>query len=159
MPTSPKICVVGSSNIDLLTKISRLPKIGETLFGQSFHMGFGGKGANQAVMAARLGANVTMVSKLGNDYFGEITLQNYKQQKINTEFIFFDSNSHSGVAPIFVDESGNNIIVVVSGANDRLSESDVILAERAIKTSSVLICQLEIPLQSTMKAADRKSVV
>jgi ribokinase len=81
---SPKICVVGSSNIDLISKVPRMPRLGETLVGHSFHLGYGGKGANQAVMAAKLGAQVTMVTEVGRDVFGEGTLKNYREQNIDT---------------------------------------------------------------------------
>ena len=101
---TPRICVVGSSMIDLISKVPRLPKLGETLVGHAFHMGYGGKGANQAVMAARLGAQVSMVTKLGRDVFGEGTLKNYQDQGIDTAHVMFDDSRFSGVAPIFVDD-------------------------------------------------------
>src|SRR6059036_4349449 len=90
MNAGPKICVVGSSNIDLISRVPRLPRLGETLVGHSFHLGYGGKGANQAVMAAKLGAQVTMVTKLGRDVFGEGSLGNYRQQGVETTHVFFD---------------------------------------------------------------------
>ena len=145
------IVVVGSSNTDLLTKVERLPKLGETLIGKHFHIGFGGKGANQAVMAAKLKARVTMITKLGNDIFGKETLKNYKNYNINTDYLYF-CDASSGVAPIFVDENGNNFIVIVPGANWMLSVDDVRKAEHIIKAADILICQLEVPLTTTIEA-------
>ncbi len=148
----PKICVVGSSNIDLISRVPRLPKLGETIVGHSFHLGYGGKGANQAVMAAKLGAQVTMVTRLGRDVFGEGTLRNYREQNIETEFVLFDEGRFSGVAPIFVDDSAQNFIVIVPGANLGLSPADVENAAAAIRAAALLICQLEVPLETTLAA-------
>jgi ribokinase len=148
----PRICVVGSSNMDLICKIPRLPKMGETLVGHYFHMGCGGKGANQAVMAAKLGANVTMVTKLGRDALGEITFKNYEDMGINTRYIFFERERFSGVAPILVDDSGKNLIVIVPGANDYLSPDDARRAKGAIQESDILVCQLEVPMETTIEA-------
>lgn len=148
----PRVCVVGASNMDLLTKIPRLPRMGETLIGHRFHMGCGGKGANQAVMAARLGARVTMVTKLGRDPFGEITIDNYRQNGVATDFVFWDSEAFSGVAPIFVDDEGRNMIVIVPGASFRLTPEEVRQAEGAIAGADVVVCQLEVPLEVTAEA-------
>lgn len=152
MATPPKICVVGSSNIDLISKVPRLPKLGETMIGHSFHMGYGGKGANQAVMAAKLGADVTMVTKLGRDVFGEGTLKNYREEGIDTTHVLFDDALFSGVAPIFVDDNAKNFIVIVPGANMGLTPADVQAARRAILEADILICQLEIPIETTLEA-------
>ena len=152
MTTPPKICVVGSSNIDLISKVPRLPKLGETMIGHSFHMGYGGKGANQAVMAAKLGAKVTMVTKLGRDVFGEGTLKNYREQGIDTTHVLFDDSLSSGVAPIFVDDNAKNFIVIVPGANMGLTPADAQAAQRAILDADILICQLEIPVETTLEA-------
>lgn len=151
MVTKPKICVVGSSMIDLISKVPRLPKMGETLVGRSFHLGYGGKGANQAVMAAKLGAQVTMVNKVGRDVFGEGTLKNYQEQGIDTSHVMFDER-FSGVAPIFVDDNAQNFIVIVPGANSGLSPADVQSARQVILDSDILICQLEIPMETTLEA-------
>lgn len=151
MVTKPKICVVGSSMIDLISKVPRLPKMGETLVGRSFHLGYGGKGANQAVMAAKLGAQVTMVNKVGRDVFGEGTLKNYQEQGIDTTHVMFDER-FSGVAPIFVDDNAQNFIVIVPGANSGLSPADVQSARQVILDSDILICQLEIPMETTLEA-------
>jgi ribokinase len=148
----PKICVVGSSNIDLISKVPRLPKLGETMIGHSFHLGYGGKGANQAVMAAKLGAQVTMVTRLGRDVFGEGTLRNYREQGIDTSHVLFDESLFSGVAPIFVDDSARNFIVIVPGANMGLSPADAQAARALITAADILICQLEIPIETTFEA-------
>ena len=152
MVTKPKICVVGSSMIDLISKVPRLPKLGETLVGRSFHLGYGGKGANQAVMAAKLGAQVTMVNKVGRDVFGEGTLKNYEEQGIDTTYVMFDESRFSGVAPIFVDDNAQNFVVIVPGANSGLSPADVQSARQVILDSEILICQLEIPIETTLEA-------
>jgi ribokinase len=149
----PKICMVGSSNIDLIARVPRLPAPGETLLGSRFQMGYGGKGANQAVMAAQLGAQVAVVTKLGRDVFGEDTLKNYRAQGIDTTYVMFDDERFSGVAPITVNEvTGQNSIVIVPGANDGLVPADVHTAKSAILSADILICQLEIPMDTTLEA-------
>ncbi len=149
---APRICVVGSSMIDLISKVPRLPQLGETLVGRSFHLGYGGKGANQAVMAAKLGAHVTMVNRVGRDVFGEGTLKNYREQGIDTTYVLFDESRFSGVAPIFVDDRAQNFIVIVPGANGGLSPADAQNAKAVILDANILICQLEIPLETTLEA-------
>lgn len=148
----PRITVVGSSNIDLLSRVPRLPKLGETLVGESFQLGYGGKGANQAVTAARLGAQVTMVTMVGRDVFGEGTLKNYREQGIDSTFVRFDETRASGVAPIFVDDAGRNFIVIIPGANDALSPEVVREASAAITGANIVICQLEVPIAATLEA-------
>jgi ribokinase len=150
--TSPNICVVGSSNIDLIARVPRLPKLGETLVGSSFHLGYGGKGANQAVMAAKLGARVTMVTRVGRDVFGEGALKNYREHGIDATHVLFDDVRFSGVAPIFVDDNAQNCIVVVPGANDGLSPGDVQAARDVILASDSVVCQLEVPVEATLEA-------
>jgi ribokinase len=120
--------------------------------GSSFHLGYGGKGANQAVMAAKLGAQVSMVNKVGRDFFGEGTLKNYGEQGIDTTHVMFDESRFSGVAPIFVDANAQNFIVIVPGANLGLSPADVRKAEQAILAADILICQLEIPVETSLEA-------
>jgi len=148
----PKVCVVGSAMIDLISKVPRLPKLGETLVGHAFHIGYGGKGANQAVMAAKLGAQVTMVNKLGRDVFGEGTLKNYREQGIDTTHVMFDETRFSGVAPIFVDDNAQNFIVIVPGANLGLTPTDAQAAREVILAADLLVCQLEIPVETTLEA-------
>jgi ribokinase len=148
----PGICVVGACNVDLVSYVPRLPRLGETLHGTRFEKGFGGKGANQAVMAAKLGADVTMIGKLGRDVFGEDTMKNFASQGVNTDHVHFTDQASSGVAPIAVDADGNNSIVIVMGANDLLTEDEIEAARPAIAASDVLVCQLEIPLPISLKA-------
>jgi ribokinase len=149
----PNICMVGSCMVDLISRVPRLPAPGETLIGSSFQIGFGGKGANQAVMAARLGAAVSVVVSLGRDVFGENTLKNFQEQGIDTRYLTFDEQRFSGVAPIAVDEhSGQNSIIIVPGANDGLTPEKVQAASAAIHAADVLICQCEIPVETTLAA-------
>jgi len=150
---APKICVIGASNIDLISYAPRLPKMGETLPGTRFQMGFGGKGANQAVMAAKLGAEVAMITKVGEDIFGRDTLKNYETLGFDTRYVLFTDQASTGVAPIWVDEStGNNAIIVVAGANDLLSPADVVAARGAITSAQIVVCQWECPLETTLAA-------
>jgi ribokinase len=146
----PAVCVVGAANMDLISYVPRLPRVGETLHGTSFQMGYGGKGANQAVMAAKLGAHVTMVTKLGRDVFGEGTLANFREWNVDTAHVTFTDEAFSGVAPIAVDPDGRNSIIIVTGANDLLSVADIERARPAIAAAGVVVFQLEIPLEITL---------
>jgi len=148
----PKICVVGACNLDLISYVPRLPSIGETLHGTRFHMGFGGKGANQAVMAAKLGGGVSMVTKLGQDVFGENTLKNFESWGVDTRHVHFTEQAFSGVAPIAVDPEGHNAIIIVTGANDLLTEEEIEAARPTIAAAQILVCQLEIPMNITLAA-------
>ena len=150
--SEPRVCVVGAANIDLISYVPRLPRLGETLHGTRFHMGYGGKGANQAVMAAKLGARVAMVTKVGRDVFGEGTLTNFREWGVDTEHVLITDEAFSGVAPIAVDPDGNNSIIIVTGANDLLSEDEVAAARGAISASAVMVCQLEIPVEISLAA-------
>ena len=153
MGHNPDICMVGSAMTDLVARVARLPEPGETVFGSSFTQGFGGKGSNQAVMAARLGARVSAVVKLGRDDFGEAVLQNYQEQGIDTTFVNFVKGEASGVALITVDEaSGQNVITIVPGANSSLSPEDVRGAAAAVQGARVLVAQLETPIPATLEA-------
>jgi ribokinase len=147
-----RVCVVGAANIDLISYVPRLPHVGETLHGTQFRMGYGGKGANQAVMAAKLRAEVTMVCKLGRDVFGEGTLENFEKHGVNTTHVTFTDDAFSGVAPIAVDPEGRNAIIIVTGANDLLSLDDLERAQPAIAASEVLVCQLELPVETSLAA-------
>ncbi len=150
--TPPKLCVVGAANLDLISYVPRLPSKGETLHGTRFHMGYGGKGANQAVMAAKLGGEVVMVTKLGQDIFGENTLKNFQTWDVDTQHVLFTDQAFSGVAPIAVDQEGHNSIIIVTGANDLLTEAEIEAARPDIAASQILVCQLEIPLEITLAA-------
>src|SRR5579885_3655301 len=134
MAKRPRIAVIGSANIDLTTFTSRFPKPGETIFGDSFDLGFGGKGANQAVAARLCGADVFMVARVGSDLFGPATIENFKRQGIDATHVKQLPGVSSGVAPIFVEPSGQNRIFVVKGANDRLMPADVDAAADLLKT-------------------------
>ncbi|OJX48229.1 MAG: ribokinase [Chloroflexi bacterium 44-23] len=138
------IVVVGSNMIDFLCHIPRIPKMGETLIGDSFHLGFGGKGANQAVMAAKLGARVGMVTKVGDDLFGKMIRDNLSNFGISTENVYLEKGGASGVAPIFVDSDGSNIIVIIPGANLMLSAEEVKQAAEQIRSAKLVVSQLEI---------------
>jgi len=144
----PKILVIGSNNTDMVVKAPRLPMPGETILGGSFAMHPGGKGANQAIAAKRLGGDVTFISKIGNDLFGMQAMEIYQSEKINTEYIFSDPKSSSGVALISIDSIGENCIIVDSGANKSLSVKDVESAEDVIKCSDIILIQLEIPMET-----------
>lgn len=146
-----KICVVGSSNLDLTARVPRLPKLGETLMGHSFHLSYGGKGANQAITAAKLGAHVTVVTKLGRDVFGEDMLNNYRAHDVDTTFVQFDEALSSGIATIFVDDHAQNCIVIVPGANATLSPTDVRASAEVLHAADIVVCQLEIPLETTLE--------
>ena len=146
------ICMVGSAMTDLALRTPRLPKPGETLVGSSFTEGFGGKGANQAVMAARLGARVGVVVKLGRDAFGDRTLEHYRSEGLDTSFVG-RTDGPSGVALITVGEdTGENAIALAPGANDTLSPEDVTRAGAAVRGAAVLIAQLETPQAATLTA-------
>lgn len=147
------ITVIGSSNTDMIIKVPRLPKPGETVLGGKFSTAPGGKGANQAVAAARSGGNVTFVARVGDDIFGEQALKGFKVDGINTDLIIKDKDAPSGIAEIFVSEDGENSIAVALGANLNLSVYDVIAAKEAILASDILLIQLEIPLKTVQYAA------
>src|SRR6202163_3744085 len=146
MAKRPKIAVVGSANIDLTTFTNQFPKPGETIFGQRFDLGFGGKGANQAVAARLCGADVFMVARVGSDLFGPATIENFRKQGIDTTHVKQVEGVSSGVAPIFVEPSGQNRIFVVKGANDELKPADVDAAAEMLKTADCIVLQFEIPL-------------
>ena len=148
----PSICVVGSSNVDLIARVPRLPHLGETLVGRSFHLGYGGKGANQAVTAARLGAQVTMVAKVGRDVFGDGAARNFRAEGIDTTHVLIDEQRFTGVAPILVDDSAQNVIVVVPGANQGLGPAEVRRASPAILAADAVVGQLEVPVETTLEA-------
>jgi len=150
---APRIIVVGSSNTDMVLKMDRLPGPGETLIGDEFIMAAGGKGANQAVAAARLGGKVTFVARVGQDIFGQQAIEGFTKEGIGTDFIVQDRVSPSGVALIFVDQKGENSIGVASGANGRLSVQDVLAARVEFETANVLLLQLETPIETVRYAS------
>lgn len=145
------IAIVGSCNIDLVAYSSSIPGPGETVIGDRFAMGFGGKGANQAVMAARLGAAVWMVGRVGDDSYGEMTLANFEAQGVKTRHVGRVPGS-SGVAPIWVEPNGTNRIIVIAGANDALTPDDAAAAIDTLDRVDVVLGQLEIPQPATAAA-------
>jgi ribokinase len=152
-----KIVVVGSCNTDMVIKADRLPVPGETILGGTFFMNPGGKGANQAVAAARMGGNVTLISKTGNDVFGKQSVMLYTAENIKTDYIYSDPKHPSGVALITVDSQGENCIVVASGANAYLTPSDMDKASAEIESSDLVLMQLEIPIDTVEYVAEMAS--
>ena len=148
------IAVVGSLNMDLVIRSPNIPRPGETIIGGEFHTVPGGKGANQAVAAARLGARVSMVGRVGKDAFGGTLLENLAADGIDHGFVVQDGEAATGVALIVVDDNGENSIVVASGANMRLSLADVEAAESVVAAADVLILQLEVPLDCVIRSAE-----
>jgi ribokinase len=153
MAKRPRIAVVGSANIDLTTFAERFPKPGETIFGQNFNLGFGGKGANQAVAARLCGADVFMVARVGDDLFGPATIENFRKQGIDATYVKKVDGLSSGVAPIFVEPSGQNRILVVKGANDAIKASDVDAAGEMLKSVDCIVLQFEIPIETVYYTA------
>ena len=148
MAKIPRIAVVGSANIDLTTFTDRFPKPGETIFGQKFDLGFGGKGANQATASRLCGAAVFMVARVGSDLFGPATIENFKKLGIDATHVKQVQGVSSGVAPIFVEPNGQNRIFVVKGANDELKPADVDAAADLLKALDCIVLQFEIPVET-----------
>ena len=146
--TRTRIVVVGSCNVDLTTFTDRFPNPGETMFGTGFDLGFGGKGANQAVAAKRCGADVAMVARVGNDLFGDATVRNFERLGIDARHVRVLDGVSSGVAPIFVDPGGQNRIIVVKGANDALGPADIDEAAALLERAACVVLQFEIPLET-----------
>src|SRR3954469_9923115 len=147
-----EIWVIGSSNTDMVVKTDELPLPGETKLGGTFFMNAGGKGANQAVAAARMGGVVTLVTKLGRDIFGMQTLEGLKKENINTDYIFFDESNPSGTALIIVNAAGENSIVVAPGANANLLPGDIETVQN-LRHAGVILLQLEIPMETIYQIA------
>lgn len=143
-----RIAVVGSNMMDLVTYVERMPRPGETLAAPAFEMGHGGKGANQAIAAARLGSRVTMVAKVGDDTFGRAQLENFTANGIDTRHVGIEPGVSSGVAPIFVEPSGENSILIIPGANERLTPADVDAAAAELKQADLILLQMEVPLET-----------
>ena len=161
MNAPPNIVVVGSANVDLTTFTDTFPRPGETIFGREFHLGFGGKGANQAVAARQCGARVSMVARVGDDLFGEATIRNFAARGVDSTRVTITPGVSSGVAPIFVDSAGQNRILVVKGANDALRPADVDAAGDLLQQADCVVLQLEIPLETvyyTLRFARRYGI-
>ncbi|WP_182057214.1 MULTISPECIES: ribokinase [unclassified Pantoea] len=148
------IAVIGSNMVDLITYTNQMPKAGETLEAPDFAIGCGGKGANQAVAAAKMGGSVMMVSKVGDDLFAPNTVANLKQQGVDTQFVTTAPGTSSGVAPIFVDDQSQNRILIIKGANQQLKPADIDAAAEGLKACQLIILQLEIPLETVYYAID-----
>lgn len=148
------IAVVGSNMVDLITYTNTMPKAGETLEAPDFALGCGGKGANQAVAAAKLGAKVMMVSKVGEDLFAENTVKNLQQFGVDTRHVTVAPGTSSGVAPIFVDDQSQNRILIIKGANAKLAPADIDAAAEALKGCRLIVLQLEIPLPTVYHTID-----
>lgn len=148
------IAVIGSNMVDLISYTDRMPKEGETLEAPSFKMGCGGKGANQAVAAAKMGANVVMVSKVGDDMFADNTIRNFQSYGINTEYVSKAPQTSSGVAPIFVSPTSQNSILIIKGANEFLKPADIDKAENTLVECSLIVLQLEVPLETVYAAIE-----
>jgi ribokinase len=149
-----QIAVIGSNMVDLITYTNSLPKAGETLEAPDFAIGCGGKGANQAVAAAKLGGNVMMISKVGDDLFAPNTVANLQQQGVDTRYVTTAPGTSSGVAPIFVDDQSQNRILIIKGANQQLKPADIDDAAEALTSCKLMILQLEIPLETVYYAID-----
>lgn len=149
------VLVIGSSNTDLTVLTPNFPNPGETVMGGTFHINAGGKGANQAVAAARLGANVTLIAKLGNDSFGERALEGFKAEGLDVSNVLIDEENSTGTALITVNSVGENTIVVVPGANNNLVPADLKKLSYLLSDNDVLLMQLEIPLQTVIEAAQQ----
>lgn len=150
---SKKIIVVGSTNMDMVVKTHHIPVPGETVLSGSFFMNPGGKGANQAVTVARLGGDISFISKVGNDVFGRQSAQLFDEEGINTFHLLSDEELPSGVALITVDDAGENSIVVASGANANLLPGDLSEALDAIASANIVMMQLEIPMETVLFVA------
>jgi len=150
--SAPRIAVIGSNMVDLITYVNRMPVKGETVEAPSFEMGHGGKGANQAVAAAKLGAAVVMVTAVGDDMFADATVKNLERLGIDTRYVRRVAGKSSGVAPIMVEPNGENSILIVKGANADLSPADIDRAADVLKTCDLILLQLEIPLETVYAA-------
>ena len=151
---NPKVVVVGSFNMDLVVQAGRRPQTGETLMGEEFGMFIGGKGSNQAIAAARLGADVTMIGRLGADFFGDTLMAAHAEEGICTDYVIRDREVGTGVASILIDADGDNSIVLVPQANMRLSVADIERASESIAAADVLLLQLEVPIAASQRAAE-----
>ncbi|XP_048370234.1 ribokinase isoform X3 [Sphaerodactylus townsendi] len=149
---TPQVVVVGSCMTDLVSLTTRLPKAGETIHGHRFFTGFGGKGANQCVQAARLGAKTSMICKVGKDSFGYDYIENFKKNGIPSDFVGQAENAATGAASIIVDDEGQNFIVIVAGANLLMDAEDLKRAAPVICQAKVMVCQLEVTPAVSLEA-------
>ncbi|HWH61676.1 MAG TPA: ribokinase, partial [Ginsengibacter sp.] len=152
--SNKKILVIGSSNTDMVIKSLHIPQPGETILGGTFFMNAGGKGANQAVAAARLGGDVSFIAKTGDDIFGKQAIELFSREGIDVSGIIMDAQYPSGVALITVDANGENCIVVAPGANAALSIADIEAAKEKIESASIILMQLETPVATIERIAE-----
>ena len=152
MAQRPRIGVVGSSNVDLVTYVDRMPVWGETISAPRFEMSHGGKGANQAVAAAKLGADVVMVSKVGDDMLGEGVIRNFEAMGVGAKHVQRVAGQSTGTATILVNSAGDNFILIVKGANGELTPADVEAAGADLKACDLILLQLEVPLETVYAA-------
>lgn len=150
----PKVTVLGSANVDLVIRARRLPEKGETLTGHSFDIFTGGKGFNQATAAARLGAHVTFIGRIGDDPYAEVLRSAMEVEKIDTQHVKTDAESGTGIATIVVQPDGDNSIIVVPRANMQITPTDIDEAEESIANAAVLMLQLETPIDASERAAE-----
>lgn len=155
----PKIVIVGSSNTDMVVKVPRIPIPGETIIGDEFLVIPGGKGANQAVAAARAGAEVTFISCVGDDLYGQQAIENYKKEGINTTYIKVQKGAHSGIALITVSQDGENCIAVAPGANNDLVAEDIHKYKEAFTDAKLILVQLEIPMSTVEAVVDLANIM
>ncbi len=151
---NPNILVVGSINTDMMVRSKRIPVPGETIPGDNFECGGGGKGANQAIAASRLGGTVTLIGRIGDDHFGSVRLEELQNEQVNTEYVLITEEVSSGVGMIIVDNRGENAIVVAGGANLRVTPDDIYGAEECFAEADFLMLQLEIPMTAIRAAVD-----
>ncbi|MHA1606110.1 MAG: ribokinase [Candidatus Freyarchaeota archaeon] len=149
------VVVVGSSHVDFTVQLDRMPRLGETVIGKGFKVAPGGKGANQAVAASRLGAKVFIVSRVGRDYWGGFLRENFVKNDVSVEYLVEDEEEQTGVALILVDSEGRNIIAVAPGADRKVSREDVDRAERVFREAGAVALQLEIPIETVIYAAEK----
>lgn len=152
-----KILVIGSSNTDMVIRTDRFPLPGETILGGDFFMSMGGKGANQALAAKRLGGDVSFVGKIGKDLFGQRAIDYLKNEGVNIDYVMTDADKHSGIAVITVNEAGENSIIVADSSNNSLSPSDIEKVSHAIDSCEVILLQLEIPIETVSFIAEYAS--
>lgn len=147
-----KVCILGSINMDMVVSINKMPLIGETIFSDNFKLAHGGKGANQAVASRRLGADVYMISKVGEDAYGVEIVNSLKDENIHVKNVFKDDSRPTGTAIITVDSDGNNSIIVVPGANMALSLKEIAKCKEVIANSDIIVAQFETPIEATIEA-------
>lgn len=157
-----KVCILGSINMDMIVSVDEMPQVGETIISENFKLAHGGKGANQAVAAKRMGNEVSMISKIGRDTYGKEILQSLRNEKIDTSKIFEDRNKPTGTAVITVNKNGDNSIIVIPGSNMTLDLYEIESCRQTIENSDILVAQFETTIEATIEAfkiAKEKDVI